>query len=211
MLKIKWFGHSMWKISNGIVTVIIDPFTDIGYRMPTTETADIILSSHDHFDHNNFDLIGGKPEIIKTEGFFSIGEVEVQTFLTYHDESKGSQRGNNLLLKFKLEEKIFLHCGDIGHMLSDELIKEIGHIDVLFIPIGGHYTIDAATAKLITDKLNPIIVFPMHYKTSVLDFPIKPVNDYLLLINNHHHTNSNQIELIDDDFIAHQTITLNYA
>ncbi len=54
MLKVKWFGHSMWKISNGIVSVITDPFTDIGYLTPTTETTDIILSSHDHFDHNNF-------------------------------------------------------------------------------------------------------------------------------------------------------------
>ncbi len=211
MLRIKWFGHSMWKITNGVVSVITDPFTDIGYPMPTTETADIILSSHDHFDHNNFDLIGGKPEIIKTEGTFSIGGVKIQTFLTYHDETKGSQRGNNLLMKFKLEEKVFLHCGDIGHMFSDELIKEIGHIDVLFIPIGSHYTISAETAKKITDKLSPIIVFPMHYKTSVLNFPIKPVEEYLELIDNHHHINSNQIGLAEDDFKAQQTITLNYA
>jgi len=211
MLKVKWFGHSMWKISNRIVSVITDPFTDIGFPMPTTETADMILSSHDHFDHNNFELIGGKPEIIKTEGTFSIEGVEIQTFLTYHDETKGSQRGKNLLMKFILEGKSFLHCGDIGHLLSDELIKEIGSIDVLFIPIGGHYTIDAETAKKIADKINPKIIFPMHYKTSVLDFPIKPVEEYLELIDNHHHINSNQIDLVEDDFKVQHTITLNYA
>ncbi|MCK5052370.1 MAG: MBL fold metallo-hydrolase [Candidatus Cloacimonetes bacterium] len=210
MIRLKWFGHSMWKISNDNVSIITDPFTDIGYKMPTTETADIILSSHDHFDHNNFELIGGNPEIIKIEGKFNISGINIQTFQTFHDETKGSERGDNLLMKFELDGRTFLHCGDLGHMISDELIEEIGDIDVLMIPIGGHYTIDAKTAKSIADKIDPTIVFPMHYKTDVLDFPIKPVEEYLKLVDDNYHQNSNQIELAEDDFSSNQTITLNY-
>jgi len=200
----------MWKISNDNVSIITDPFADIGYKMPTTETADIILSSHDHFDHNNFELIDGNPEIIKTEGKFNITGIDIQTFHTFHDDTKGSERGDNLLMRFELDGRTFLHCGDLGHMISDELIEEIGNVDVLMIPIGGHYTIDAKTAKSIADKIDPIIVFPMHYKTDVLDFPIKPVAEYLKLIDDHYHQNSNQIELTEDDFISKQTVTLNY-
>ena len=210
MIRLKWFGHSMWKISTNDISIITDPFADIGYTMPTAETADIILSSHDHFDHNNFELIGGNPEIIKTEGKFNISGINIQTFHTYHDETKGSERGDNLLMKFELEERTFLHCGDIGHMISDELIKEIGNVDVLFIPIGGYFTINAETAKKIVDKIDPIIIFPMHYKTDVLNFPIKPIEEYLKLSDYHSHHNSNQIELTDDDFVSNRTITLNY-
>ena len=210
MIRLKWFGHSMWKISNDNVSIITDPFTDIGYKMPTAETADIILCSHDHFDHNNFELIGGNPEIIKIEGKFNIAGIKIQTFHTFHDETKGNDRGDNLLMKFELDGRVFLHCGDLGHMISDKLIQEIGDIDVLLIPVGGHYTIDAKIAKSIADKIGPIIVFPMHYKTEVLDFPIKPKEDYLKLVDDHYHLNSNQIELTEDSFISNQTITLNY-
>lgn len=210
MINVKWFGHSMWKISNNDIAIIIDPFTDIGYAMPTAETADIILSSHDHFDHNNYALIGGNPEIIKTEGKFNIAGIDIHAFHTFHDETNGSERGDNLLLRFNLDNKIFLHCGDIGHMISDGLCEEIGKVDVLLIPIGGHFTINAQTAKKIVDKLKPKIVFPMHYKTDVLDFPIKPVEEYLKLIDDHHHFNSTQIELTEDSFVSKQTITLNY-
>jgi len=210
MITVKWFGHSMWKISSNSISVITDPFADIGYKMQPVISADVILSSHDHFDHNNFDLISGNPKIINTEGKFKYKGVEIQTFHTFHDDTQGSERGDNLLMKFEIEGRNFLHCGDLGHMLSDELIADIGIVDAIMIPIGGHYTIDELTAKKIVDKIKPILVFPMHYKTEVLDFPIKPVENYLQLIDHHHHYDKNQIELNEDSFNKKQTITLNY-
>lgn len=210
MIQIKWFGHSMWKISNDDVSIITDPFTDIGYDMPTAETADIILSSHDHFDHNNFELIAGKPEIINKVGKFEKHGVKIQTFHTWHDRADGNERGDNLLMKFQLEGKSFLHCGDIGHMISEKLVQELGNIDIIFIPVGGHFTIDAKEAKKIVDKLAPTIIFPMHYKTPVLDFPIMPKENYIKLIDDHKHIDSNDLVLNQQDFNKRQTITLNY-
>ena len=210
MINIKWFGHSMWKIWNEDVSIVTDPFTNIGYRMPVNEQADIVLSSHDHFDHNNFSLIKGNPDIINSAGKFTIKGVEIETFPVWHDESSGRERGQNLLMKFTVSGKVFLHCGDLGHVLSDDVIEKLGKIDVIFIPIGGHYTIDARTAKKIADKIKPKIVFPMHYKTPVLDFPIAKKEEYLQLIDNINKINENEIALKESDFINDQTIIMNY-
>ena len=210
MLKIKWFGHDMWKISSENVSVITDPFTDIGYQMPQNETADIVLSSHDHFDHNNFKLVKGTPKIVNTKGKYNIKGVDIENFETWHDENKGADRGKNLLMKFSVSEKTFLHCGDLGHMLSDELIKKIGNIDVIFIPVGGFYTIDAMTAKAIVEKISPRIVFPMHYKTPVLDFPIALKEAYLKLISSYRKVDSTELQLTNTDFKVKQTIIMNY-
>jgi len=200
----------MWKISNEKVSIITDPFTNIGYPMPKNETADIVISSHDHFDHNNFSLVKGNPEIIKAEGEFDVNGVHFKMFPEWHDENLGKDRGQILLMKFNLDGKNFLHCGDLGRMLPDKTIAELGKVDVIFIPVGGYYTIDAKTAKAIVDKLNPSIVFPMHFKTSVLDFPIAKVDEYLQLIDNYRKIDGNTIVLSENDFQTDQTILLDY-
>ena len=210
MINIQWFGHSMWKIWNNEVSIIIDPFEDIGYPIPENITADIILSSHDHFDHNNFKIISGDPQIINSEGEYEICGVKILLIPTWHDNVHGEKRGCNLLTKFELEGRIFLHCGDLGHDLSDELISTLGKIDVLLIPVGGYYTIDAETAKNIVDKLKPTIVFPMHYKTEVLDFPITTEEPYLKLVSGYQKIDSNIIKLTETDFEREQTILLDY-
>ena len=210
MLNIKWFGHSMWKIWNDEITIITDPFTDIGYKMPENETADILLSSHDHFDHNNYSLIKGNPEIVKSAGDFNVKGVHITMIPTRHDETKGKERGENLLMKFVISGKTLLHCGDLGHLLSDEIFNELGNIDVLFIPAGGFFTIDVDTVQTIVEKINPGIVFPMHYKTDAIDFTIAGKEAYLNLIDDLREYDSNEIILKEDDFDKKQTIILNY-
>jgi L-ascorbate metabolism protein UlaG (beta-lactamase superfamily) len=210
MINIKWFGHSMWKIWNEEVSLITDPFTDIGYPMPENETANIVLSSHDHFDHNNIQLIKGNPQVVNTKGNFEIKGVKIETFPVWHDETSGSERGSNLLMKFTISGKTFLHCGDLGHICTADVISKLGKIDVLFIPVGGFYTIDAKTAKAIVEMIKPIIVFPMHYKTPILDFPIATIEEYLKLIDDHKQISANEIELTEEDFTKSQTIILNY-
>ena len=210
MVNIKWFGHSMWKIRNENVSIIIDPFTDIGYKIPQNESSNILLISHSHFDHNNISIIKGNPTIIKDEGKFNVSGVDIQTFSVWHDENQGAERGENLLIKFILSEKSFLHCGDLGHDLENDMVEKIGKIDVLFIPVGGHFTIDAKTAKKLVDKINPVIVFPMHYKTPVLDFPIANKEEYLNLVDNVKEYSTNQIDLGEEDFSESRTIILSY-
>jgi L-ascorbate metabolism protein UlaG (beta-lactamase superfamily) len=200
----------MWKISNEEVSVVTDPFTDIGYKMPENVAADILLSSHDHFDHNNFDLISGNPKIIITAGKHENKGVKIENFPTWHDENKGADRGNNLMMKFEIGGKTFLHCGDLGHDLSEEEISKLGKIDVLMIPVGGFYTIDAKTAKSISDRINPLIVFPMHFKTKAIDFPIAEKQAFTDLVDNVRFVNSTELVLNEEDFNIKQTIIMNY-
>ncbi len=211
MLKIKWFGHSMWKIWDEHVSIITDPFTDIGYPLPENEKADIVLSSHDHFDHNNFKLIKGDYLKVDKTGEFSHKGVSIKNIHTWHDTSAGKDRGDNLLMRFSIGGKTFLHCGDLGHMIGKDILDQLGKIDVLLIPVGGHFTIDSLSAKKIADMIDPILTFPMHYKTNVLDFPIAHKEEYLKLVNDHQHIDNNEIALTKELFSEKRTLTLNYS
>jgi L-ascorbate metabolism protein UlaG (beta-lactamase superfamily) len=69
--------------------------------------------------------------------------------------------------------------GDLGHMLDSSQIRELGNVDILLIPVGGFFTIDAAAATKICDDIKPKIVVPMHYKTQKKDLPIAGVEDFI--------------------------------
>ena len=212
MLKMKWFGHSFWKISSEDISVIADPFTDIGYAMPDGIRTDIVISSHDHFDHNNFELIEGDYELICNEGKYNAKGVVFDMIATWHDESQGKERGKNLLMKFELEGKVFLHCGDIGHLPSEETYGKIGKVDVLLIPVGGVYTINAETAKQICDKIMPKVIIPMHYKTPALNFDLAPLEEFTAMYCGVIKNDSSELELTNYLFKSTQAnvVVFNY-
>lgn len=156
-MKITWYGHSCFKIETGDYSFVIDPFTGVpGFSDPEIE-ANAVYSSHGHYDHNNFDAVS----IVEYPGNPPVDVIEVPSF---HDTSNGTLRGENLIHVFKCEDMSLAHLGDLGHVLNDEQIKAIGNIDVLMIPVGGFYTIDADAAYEICNQLNPRIIIPMHYK-----------------------------------------------
>ncbi|MDP8221252.1 MAG: MBL fold metallo-hydrolase [Candidatus Stygibacter frigidus] len=212
MIIIKWFGHSFWKITTDKISIVIDPFTDIGYNMDIDVSADVLLSSHDHFDHNNIDLIKGNPLILKEAGKFEHGNSKFELIQVWHDKKNGKQRGKNLLMKFTVGGKTFLHCGDLGHMPSPEIIGTLKNIDVLLLPVGGIFTIDAQEAIELVKIIKPKIIFPMHYDTPALNFDLAPVDDFLKYYDNILRFNKAEIELIDDYFCSNQftIMVLNY-
>jgi len=179
---IKWLGHSSFLISlEGGIKIVTDPFDQsVGYPMPD-ESADICVVSHDHFDHNCVSAIKGKPEIVKGTGEKKAKGLKFNGIGSYHDEKGGSQRGQNTIWTFELGGIRFAHAGDLGIGLDDSQRRQIGPVDVLFVPTGGFYTIDAATASGVADALNPKVVIPMHYKTSFMgeNFPLSGVDEFL--------------------------------
>lgn len=179
---IKWLGHSSFLISlDDSIRIVADPFDkSVGYPLPDV-TADVCLVSHEHFDHNNISLVKGKPEVVKGTGEKEAKKIKFRGVSSFHDEKKGSLRGANTIWTWELGGIKFAHAGDLGSELSDSQIKEIGAVDVLFIPTGGYYTIDPATATKVAASLNPKVVIPMHYKTSYLgaNFPIVKVDEFL--------------------------------
>lgn len=181
-MKVKWLGHASFLISSEAgLKVITDPYpqsSGLSYA-PINEAADIVTMSHDHFDHNNVSSVPGKPQVITGSGAKNIKGVQFRGIDTYHDESQGKERGANTAFCFSVDGIKLCHLGDLGHRLSQEQIAEIGSIDILLIPIGGVFTIDAKMAGKVSDDLKPKVVMPMHYKTAKCDWPLNTIDDFL--------------------------------
>ncbi len=163
---IQYYGHSCFKISSGEITIAIDPYSkEIGLTPPRF-SADILTVSHNHFDHNNKDSISGEPFIIENPGEYEIKGVFIKGIEADHDEKGGKERGKTTIFKFETEGIRICHFGDFGQeILKDEQLKDIGEIDILLIPVGGHFTIDSKGAAKVVHQLEPKIVIPMHFKT----------------------------------------------
>ncbi|WGS65878.1 MBL fold metallo-hydrolase [Marinitoga aeolica] len=182
-MKIKWFGHSCFGIEYLNVKILTDPFNEtVGYPLPDYQ-PDIITESHQHFDHNAHHLIRGNYVLINTPGKHLSKGVKITGLKTYHDKVKGHDRGENIIFKFKFSDGLTIaHCGDLGHIPDDKTIEELKDVNILMIPVGGYYTIDADEAKQIIDKLNPKIIIPMHFKTKYIKFPISSVENFTKLM-----------------------------
>jgi L-ascorbate metabolism protein UlaG (beta-lactamase superfamily) len=181
-MKVKWLGHSCFLItSKSGVRIITDPYSvggGINYP-PIKETADIVVVSHDHSDHSNVSSVPGRPEVVRGSGTKTAKGIQFKGIATYHDASEGKQRGPNTIFCFTIDDMKLCHLGDLGHVLNPGQIKEIGAVDILFIPVGGFYTIDALAASQVCDQLKPKVVIPMHFKTPGCVYPIAGVEDFL--------------------------------
>lgn len=182
-MKVKWLGHASFLItSDSGIKIITDPYAPTPGRLnygEINESADIVVYSHEHGDHNNVAAVKGNPQVISGSGVKEAKGIQFKGIATYHDDSKGSQRGPNTIFCFTVDGMRLCHLGDLGHQLSAEQVKEIGEVDILMSPVGGFYTIDAAGAKQVVEKINPKVVIPMHFRNDRCLYPIAPVDDFL--------------------------------
>lgn len=181
-MKIKWLGHSSFLITSDNGTKIItDPYTPGMFGVEydeIKESADIITVSHEHGDHNNVASVKGKPTVVKDSG--SVKGIEFSSIPTNHDESGGSQRGKNTIFCFEVDGIRVCHLGDLGHPLTDEQVAEVGKVDILLIPVGGNFTIDAKTAADTYTRLNAKVAIPMHFRNERCpNFPVATVDDFI--------------------------------
>jgi len=184
-MKIKWYGHSAFLItSDQGMKIIIDPYEPGAFGGQLSygkinDQADIVITSHDHADHNHTKGLPGTPQVVKGSGSKAIKGIPIKGIPTYHDPSKGSERGPNTIFTLKLDNLQLCHLGDLGHLLSDKELAELGPVDILLIPVGGFFTIDPKEATRVVEQIKPKIVIPMHFKTEKCGFPIAPVEDFL--------------------------------
>lgn len=169
-MQIKYLGHASFLIKSKDAKLVTDPFDAkaVGMKFPKQD-ADIVTISHGHEDHNNVGGVSEDALVIDWPGEFEKKGIRVKGVATYHDEKKGVERGSNVVYKITADDVNILHCGDLGHVLTEEFIEQIGDIDILLIPVGGHYTISAQQAVEIIKKIDPYIVVPMHYNQPALD------------------------------------------
>lgn len=178
-MEIIWLGQSCFKIKGENLTLVTDPFDpSIGLKLPKKLEADIVTISHDHFDHNNIKAIAGNPFVVDGPGEYEVSGVNIRGFPTFHDSAEGKERGRNTVYLIELDGLRLCHLGDLGHILSNELIEQLDGIDILMIPCGGHYTIGAEEAQEVISQTSPKIIIPMHYKIPGLNIDLDDLNQF---------------------------------
>ena len=183
-MKISWFGQACFQITaqpakDTQANIVIDPFGEIGLKMPSLE-ADVLLMSHGHEDHSNIKAVKGDPFTIEDAGEYEIKGVFIKGIRSFHDDKEGKERGTNTIYTIDTEGIRLCHLGDLGQsQLTDAQVEDIGTVDVLMIPVGGEYTIDGAQATKIIGQLEPKIVIPMHYELPKLKFKLESVDKFL--------------------------------
>lgn len=168
---IKYFGHSYFLVEGESYSIALDPFSNVGFEEIKVK-SDYVFCSHSHFDHNNKSLVMGAKEVTKNSDIFEIVS-------TYHDEKRGSLRGKNNVLIFKLDGFRLAFLGDLGEYSNQALIDKLSGVDILFVPVGGKYTIDDAGAYEYAVKSVAKTIIPMHYKKGASTIDIKGVEPFL--------------------------------
>lgn len=179
-VRITWHGHSCFEF-NDSVDLVVDPHDgrSLGLRRPDA-MADIVLVSHDHFDHNRTDIVSAPDTtIIDSPGSHRARDIDILGIEACHDRKKGSLRGKVILFRFVMDGIRCLHLGDLCHLLDAPSLKAIGIVDILFIPVGGTFTLDADEAVEVMQALNPTVTIPMHYHVPGLNLSIDPVGPFL--------------------------------
>jgi L-ascorbate metabolism protein UlaG (beta-lactamase superfamily) len=181
-MQIEWYGQSAFRLSTPETTVAIDPFGDLSglasrgmqFEYPAIEglTAELLLVTHEHADHNGVEAVGGDPVVLRsTAGRLTSPIGEVTAVASEHDEAAGTERGPNTIFVFELEGLRVCHFGDFGQRaLREEQAAAIGPVDLLFVPVGGGPTAGAQQAAEIVERLEPRWVVPMHYRTPRIGF-----------------------------------------
>lgn len=186
MVDIWFYGQACFKVKGKSATLVFDPYTPdfVGLSAPKLE-ADIVCISHDHQDHNNASAVRGTEEgktpfVISGPGEYEKLGVNVVGVAAYHDDKEGAERGKNTIYMVTVDEVNIVHLGDIGQKkLTQEQVEALTLCDVLLIPTGGVYTIEARDAPDIISALEPKIIVPMHYKVEGLKFDLAPISAFL--------------------------------
>lgn len=185
-MDIYWLGQACIKLKGKNATILIDPYDPeiVGLKLPKDMSADMVLVTHDHQDHNftsvTTGIKGEKPMVFSEPGEYEVAGVVVTGVSSFHDNSEGSERGVNTIFQLMFDRLNLVHLGDLGqHELTEAQIAQIGEVDILFVPVGGKYTIDGKEAATIVSQLEPKIIIPIHYKIEGLKFELDGVENFL--------------------------------
>jgi L-ascorbate metabolism protein UlaG (beta-lactamase superfamily) len=209
-MQITWKGQACFSI--GIqpskqeqVRLVVDPFdSSIGLK-PLSGEADIVLVTHEHEDHNNIEGVGGEPFVISNPGEYEIKDIYIKGIASFHDDAGGKERGMNTIYVIEAEGMRLCHLGDIGQKeLTANQVSEIGNIDILFVPVGGVYTVGAKGAAKIVNQIEPRSVVPMHYLIPKLKIKLESADAFLKEVGVKDVESQGKLNLKSKDFSAEE-------
>ena len=185
MVDIWWHGQACFRIKGKSASVVVDPY-DPGFTGLTSLKleASIVCITHEHQDHNYIQAVKGPegkdPFVIAGPGEYEISQVNIVGIPSFHDDHGGGERGKNTIYLVTIDEVNIVHLGDLGQKkLTQDQQEQLSACDVLLIPVGGVYTIDAGDAPEIIAQIEPKIIVPMHYKIPSLKFDLDPPDKFL--------------------------------
>lgn len=183
-MRVRWHGHSCFEIG-GSVTVVTDPHDGRSLGIPPPHVrGDLVLVTHDHFDHNAVTVVKGPSTSVISKPVMTVEHgVRIEGMTAAHDASQGSKRGHITVFKFELDGFSFCHLGDIGHELDESLAEKISPVDLLFVPVGDVFTVGPESAKRIVESVSPKVAVPMHYRVPGMTLSIQPVQNFLKLFD----------------------------
>lgn len=184
-VEIEWCGHSYFLLRAGSRTLAVDPHDGGSMNIDTCRVAaDYVISTHNHFDHNAFEVASGPgTRVVKWRpGLHNLLPFTVEGRRLYHDKARGRLRGEVVAYKIRVEDLTIVHLGDLGHLLEGEDLEWVRGVDMLMIPVGGTYTIDAQEAWRIVEESKPRLVVPMHYWIHGMTLPLDPLDRFLNIV-----------------------------
>ena len=207
-MRIRWHGHSCFEVHDG-VTLVTDPHDGKSLGIPKPHVhADIILVSHNHFDHNCTRIVKGMDtSVVDKPGKTNKAGVEILGLDTYHDKEEGAKRGGNIVYRFDMGGVSLCHLGDLGHIPDGDTIARLKPLDILFVPVGNVFTIGASEAKKLADMLGTKVIIPMHYRVRGLSLSIKGVDDFLSLFpEDRINRVGNEMDFLQEDLPTDQEV-----
>lgn len=182
MPRIHYYGQSAFRLlGDDGVSIVIDPYTTterIRYQ-DDFDSADLVMVTHEHGDHNNVDAVPGTYEVVRGPGDHNAAGLEIHGIASYHDKQQGAQRGPNTIFIFDFDGLRFAHFGDQGVELEEGQFAELQDINVMIAPVGGGPTLEPELIWEMAERIQPNVLIPVHFKTDKIDVPVQPLDDFL--------------------------------
>ena len=179
IMEIVWSGHSCFTVRGKETTLVFDPCPPEVGCAPRWGSPQAVLISHSHPGHSFTSALTGTPRIFCGPGEYEVGGAFITGIGTYHDTEQGAERGKNTVYVVEIEGLTLCHVGDLGHPLNASTLRELGKVDILFVPVGDVSTLSVAEARALTRTLQPRYVLPMHYRTETSRPDLEPLDTFV--------------------------------
>ncbi len=165
-MDIIWHGHSCFTIKGKDATIVTDPFEGLGTKLPSLK-ADIVSLSGE----GEIAKVDGNPKVLDWSGEYEVSNVAIESICPLGEDL-------NIFI-FALDGIKICHLSYLSHELPEELIDQIGEVDVLMIPVGGSEVLDGKTAQKVVEAIEPRVVIPMLYAATDTKMNIGGASEFL--------------------------------